>query len=109
MDVRTSVFWIIVGTGVVTAVSRVLPLVLLSRITLPEWMTHWLGYVTIAILAALLTQSVILSEGHIALFPNNLAVLAVIPTLLVAIKIRNLIMTVVGGVITMALLRLLMG
>ncbi len=109
MDIRTSVFWIIVGTGVVTIIPRVVPLVLLSRITLPEWMNRWLGYVTVAILAALLTQSVVLSEGHIALSPNNLAMLAVIPTLLVAIKTRNLIMTVVGGMITLALLRFVMG
>lgn len=92
----------------VTIIPRVLPLVLLSRISLPEWMNRWLGYVTVAVLAALFTQSVILLEGHIALSPKNLALLAVIPTLLVAIKTRNLIMTVVGGMITMALLRLVM-
>jgi len=109
MDVRTSVFLIIVGTGVVTIISRVLPLVLLSRISLPEWMNRWLGYVTVAVLAALLTQSVILSDGHIALSPKNLALLAVIPTLLVAIKTRNLIVTVIGGIAIMALLRLVMG
>jgi len=72
-------------------------------------MNRWLGYVTVAVLAALLTQSVIVSEGHIALSPKNPALLAVIPTLLVAIKTRNLIITVVGGMIAMALLRFVMG
>lgn len=93
----------------VTAVPRVLPLILLSRITLPEWVNRWLGYVTVAIIAALLTQSVIVPDGHIALSAKNLALLAVIPTLLVAIKTRNLIVTVLGGIATMALLRLVMG
>lgn len=109
MDVRASVVWIIVGTGAVTVIPRVAPLVLLSRITLPGWVIRWLGYVPIAVLAALLAQTVALSNGHLALPPRNLGMLAAIPTLLVAVYTRSMIGTVLCGVVTMAMLRAAFG
>ena len=109
MDVRASVLWVIVGAGLVTVIPRVLPLVLLSRITLPRWLIRWLGYVPIAVLAALLAQSVALSDGHLALPPRNLAMLAAIPALVVAVRTRGLIAPVVTGVVAMATLRWVFG
>lgn len=90
-------------------IPRVLPLVLLSRIILPEWINRWLGYVTVAVLAALLTESVAISDGHMALSPSNPALLAVVPTLFVAVKTRNLILTVACGIVAAALVRLVIG
>ncbi len=109
MEVRAPVVWIIVGAGLVTVVPRVMPLVLLSRVSLPERVVRWLGYVPIAVLAALLAQAVALPDGHLALPPRNLAVLAVIPALLVAVRTRSLIGTVVSGVAAMTLLRWVLG
>jgi branched-subunit amino acid transport protein len=99
---------IIIGAGIVTIIPRVVPLVLLSRVTLPEGVVRWLGYVPIAVLAALLAQAVVLSDGQIALPPRNLAMLAIVPVLLVAVRTRSLIGTVVSGVAAMALLRWLL-
>jgi branched-subunit amino acid transport protein len=99
----------ILGSALVTLVPRVLPLALLSRFTLPDWLARWLGYVPIAVLAALLAQSVARPDGHFALPPSNLAVLAVLPALLVACRTRSLLGTVVTGVVAMALLRALAG
>lgn len=108
MDVRMPVLLVIAGAAVVTLVPRVVPLVLLSRITLPEGVVRWLGYVPVAVLAALLAQSVVLPGGQIALPPQNLEILAIIPAILVAVRTRSLIGTVVAGVASMALLRLLL-
>ncbi len=106
MTVRASVLAIILGGALVTVVPRVLPLALLGRFRLPDRAVRWLGYVPVAVLAALLSQSVLLSGGHLALSPGNLSLLALVPTLLVALRTRSLIGTVAAGVVAMALLRL---
>ncbi|HEX9118873.1 MAG TPA: AzlD domain-containing protein [Anaerolineae bacterium] len=107
LTVRPAVLLIIVGCAAVTFIPRVLPLVLLSRFTLPDRAVRWLGYVPVAVLAALLAQSVLLANGRIDLSPTNLSLIAVIPALIVAIRTRSLIGTVAAGVAAMALLRLL--
>jgi branched-subunit amino acid transport protein len=52
---------------------------------------------------------VALPGGQIALPPQNLEILAIIPAILVAVRTRSLIGTVVAGVVSMAVLRLLFG
>jgi branched-subunit amino acid transport protein len=54
MEVRAEILGLVLACAAVTAVPRVLPLVALSRIELPGWLRAWLGYVPVAVLAALL-------------------------------------------------------
>lgn len=108
MEIRTTVFMAILGAALVTVIPRVLPLVVLSRAQLSDSVVRWLSFVPIAVLAALLGQSVLLSDGQIRLPPQNLAPLAIVPALLVALLTRSLIGTVLAGVVAMALLRLVM-
>jgi branched-subunit amino acid transport protein len=103
--IRERVFWIIVGTALVTLIPRIVPLVVLSRIKLPALVERWLGYVPIAVLAALLAQAVAMPEGHLDLTLANPALLAALPVLIIAVITRSLIGTVAGGVLLMALLR----
>ncbi len=105
MDVRGSVLVVIALSALVTVIPRVAPLALLSRATLPVWLTRWLEYVPIAVLAALLAQEVAFANGHLALPPENLALIAIVPALLVALRSRSLIATVGVGVVAMALVR----
>ena len=107
--IRLSIFLIILGAAVVTLLPRVSPLVLLSRISLPESVVRWLGFVPIAVLAALLAQSVAMPEGRLSWPPENLAMIAVIPVLAIAVRTKSLIGTVAGGVAVMALLRWVLG
>lgn len=109
MTVRPEILILILACAAVTFLPRVLPLALLSRFNLPKWLLRWLAYVPIAVLAALLAQSVLISDGAIDLSMNNLGLLAVIPTLLVALRTRSLIWTVLTGVASMALLRFISG
>jgi branched-subunit amino acid transport protein len=109
VTVRTSVLVVILGTALVTVLPRILPLALLSRINIHDRAVRWLGHVPVAVLAALLAQSVLLADGRLYLSTSNLSLLAIIPTLLVALRTRSLVGTVLTGVATMALLRLLLG
>jgi branched-subunit amino acid transport protein len=108
VTLRPTVLAIILGTALVTVVPRILPLALLSRINLPDRAVRWLGHVPVAVLAALLAQSVLLADGQVAISVDNLALIAIIPTLVVALRTRSLVGTVLTGVVSMALLRLLL-
>jgi branched-subunit amino acid transport protein len=109
MTVRASVMVVILGGALVTMLPRVLPLVLLSRLNIPERAVRWLSQVPVAVLAALLAQSLLLDGGRVDVSTGNLALFAIIPTVLIALRTRSLVGTVLTGVAAMALLRLLLG
>lgn len=98
MDVRPEIFALILACAAVTAVPRVLPLLVLSRIRLPGWLLDWLSYVPVAVLAALLAIEVVMTEGKPDLSPGNPSLLAIVPALAVAGFTRSLIGTVIAGV-----------
>ncbi len=98
MDVRPEILALILACATVTAVPRVLPLVLLARIALPGWLIAWLAYVPIAVLAALLAIEVLIVDGKPALSALNPSLLAILPALAVAWFTRSLIGTVAAGV-----------
>lgn len=103
MEIRTGVLLIVLGGAAVTALPRVLPLVVLARIDLPHWARTWLSYVPISVLAALLAGELALDHGHLAFKPREL--IAILPAFAVAALARSLIGAVVAGVAAIALLR----
>jgi branched-subunit amino acid transport protein len=104
MDVRPEILALILACAAVTAVPRVLPFVLLSKIELPRWLLGWLAYVPVAVLAALLAIEVLMVEARPALSLANPSLLAIVPALAVAGVTRSLIATVFAGVATYWLL-----
>lgn len=106
MEVSRTVLLIVIGGAIVTFLPRVVPLVVLSRMKLPESILRWLHYVPIAILAALVGQELFVHDDEVSMKLNP-ELLATIPTALVAIKTRSLFWTVIVGVIAFVLLRFL--
>jgi branched chain amino acid efflux pump len=79
MEVRPEIALLVLGCALVTALPRVLPLVLLARLELAAPLRQWLGYVPVA-------------------------VLAIIPALMIAALTESLLATVVIGVMAYAML-----
>ena len=98
MDLRPEILALILACAAVTALPRVLPLVLLSRLALPPWLLAWLAYVPIAVLAALLALEVLVIDGKLMLSGANPALPAIGLALAVATLTRSLIATVAAGV-----------
>ncbi len=98
---------VILGSAIVTFIPRVLPLAVLSRITLPGWAMRWLSYVPVAVMAALVGQELLMPNGKLAGIPNNPGLLAALPTFAVAIFTRSLLGTVITGIISMMIMRFL--
>ncbi len=97
----------IVGTSLVTWIPRVLPLLALSRLQLPDLGIRWLRHIPVAVMAALLAQELLLNEGRFNLTDNALELLAAIPAICIAVWTRSLFGTVIAGIVSLALLRLL--
>ncbi|CAM2778007.1 AzlD domain-containing protein [Paenibacillus sediminis] len=106
MEVRWGILLIIIGAAIVTLIPRVLPLMLFSRIQIPDWGLRWLNHVPIAVMASLLAQELFMSGNKFSFTSNVLTILASLPSFAVAIITRSLLGTVIVGVVTMMLLRL---
>lgn len=99
----------ILGSAIVTWIPRIFPFLLSKKIDFPKWVIDFLSYLPICILTALLFQSIL--EVQEKGFPHlkTLEAISCLPTLLVAIRTKDLMKTVIVGVITTALLRLILG
>ena len=97
MEIRPEILSLVLACALVTAVPRVLPLVLLSRFSLPRWLLDWLGFVPVAVLAALAAIEVLMPGGKaLAFHPPSVAGIAV--AFAVAAWTRSLLATVAAGV-----------
>lgn len=96
----------IIGAAFVTFLPRVLPLVVLSRLQIPDLAMRWLSYIPIAVMAALLGDELLMTDGKLASLRDNVELLAALPTFLVAVYTRSLLGTIIVGVVTVMLLRI---
>jgi len=101
---QPDILLIITGMAVVTCIPRIVPLVALSRISLPSLVLEWLEFIPAAILAALLASIVLVEDGHLNIAIGNRSMWAAVPCFFVAIRTRNLARTVLVGLAAMAVL-----
>lgn len=99
----------IVGTGVVTWLSRIIPFVVLKKFQLSKGVIEFLSFVPIAIMLALWFENIFVQHiGHLPSIEwGNF--LASLPTVASAIISKNLLVIVIVGVISLGVIRLLMG
>ncbi|CYV02401.1 AzlD domain-containing protein [Streptococcus suis] len=104
--IKTSILLIILASALVTWVPRVLPFVLTQNKSLPPRMVKFLSFLPITIIFALTLSSIM--DEEVGSLPNLLPVesLALIPTFLVVLRTKNILLAVVVGVLTTAALRL---
>lgn len=107
MQVRPYILFVILGCALVTFIPRVLPLVFLSKVKLPEWGEKWLNQIPVAVMSALLAQGLLITNNKVSIFDNIIKLLAALPAFIIAIKTKNLLVTVVVGIFSMMLLRLI--
>lgn len=100
--------WLLVGVSIVTLIPRVLPMILVSRFGMPNWLNRFLRYVPIAVMTALLAQAVLTEDDSFISIMDNVNLLALIPTLIAAIWTRSLLVTVLTGIGAMFLLQLVL-
>lgn len=104
---------IIAGMALVTYLPRVLPLMVLSSRNLNPHLVRWLEMVPPAVLAALLAQELLFTQGEdggkvLFISLDNVYLLAFAPTVLVGWFTRSFFGTVAAGMASVAALRYFM-
>lgn len=104
---ETKIYLLILGLWVVNYIPRVLPMVVLSKLKIPEPVIQWLGFVPAAVLAAIIAPSVLMPDNRLFVSIDNTYLLAAMPAFAAAFKTRSLVWTLITGMAAMALLQLL--
>lgn len=100
------VLFTLIACGLVTWLSRILPFVLLKKFNLPAKVVEFLSFVPITIMAALWFEGLFKQNiGHLPQI-NYENLIASIPTVLTAILTKKLLLIVIVGIISLALVRL---
>jgi len=73
---------------------------------LPAFVIRWLSYVPVAVLAALLVPSLLVQDGVVNFHWNNLYLWAALPAGFTAWKSRSMFLTVLVGMVVVAVMRL---
>ncbi|GAB4251868.1 MAG: AzlD domain-containing protein [Thermoleophilia bacterium] len=97
----------LVGMMLVTYVPRAVPLLLLADRRLPPRVLRFLEGFPVAVLAAFVAPLILAPEGRLDLTPGNLNLLVSVPVILLALRTRSIILTVVAGSVVMATVRAL--
>ncbi|HFI0048253.1 TPA: AzlD domain-containing protein [Streptococcus suis] len=105
--IKTSILLIILASALVTWLPRVLPFVLTQNKSLPPKLVKFLSFLPITIIFALTLSSIM--DEEVGSLPSLLPVesLALLPTFLVVLRTKNILLAVVVGVLTTAALRLI--
>jgi branched-subunit amino acid transport protein len=91
--------WLMVGMALVTFAIRYPTLALLSRISLPAMMIRALRYVPPAVLTAIIVTGVTMPNGVLEISLNNAYLIAGIITGVIAWRSKNLLLTIIFGML----------
>lgn len=100
---QTLIFWTIVGMAVVTYLPRLLPILFLSGKNLQPLLAAWLRLIPPAVLAAMLTPSLIIRDNEVVMASDNLFLWGGVVAFVVAWKFKSLSATVLVGMGLVAL------
>jgi branched-subunit amino acid transport protein len=98
---------LIIGMTLVTFIPRYGVLALLGRLEMPKSIFRALRYVPVTVLSAIIFPDLFLKNGSLNLVPNNSFLAAGIIAVLVSWRTKNLLLTIVLGMIALWIWRML--
>ena len=101
--VSTEYLAAIIGMGLVTFLPRWLPLIYLTKRSLPSWLVEWLDFIPAAILSALLLPALVTDSATRSVDFSRPEFLVAIPTFLFAIVTKSLGGSVIVGMVLFGL------
>lgn len=108
MAISTYTLLVVIGCGIVAFIPRVLPFIFVRKLALPDVVIRFLSFVPLAILTALFVQSLLITRANNFPLINLENLLASLPTIITAILTKNLMWIVVVGILSMAIIRLIL-
>ena len=103
--INNYIFVAILFSALATWLSRITPFILVKYRGLPKIVERFLQYLPVSIIFALILSSI--TKGGVGQLPTFkwLDLIAVFPTIYIAFRYRNLVVTVIFGVVLVAGLR----
>lgn len=103
--INNYIFVAILLSALVTWLSRITPFILVKYRRLPKIVERFLQYLPVSIIFALILSNI--TKGGVGQLPTFkwLDLIAVFPTIYIAFRYRNLVVTVIFGVVLVAGLR----
>lgn len=103
-----TVWVIILAGGVLTYTTRLSFILLFEKLNLPIWVKRALRFVPPTVMAAIIVPDLLLSDGRLIFNPLNPRLLAGGLAILVAWRTRNVLFTILSGMLALWLLQSLL-
>jgi branched-subunit amino acid transport protein len=95
---------LILGMAIVTYLPRMLPMLVLSKRTIPEKLAKWMSFIPVSIFSALIFSDIFFWSGDLTLDPStNFKLIPSLLTAGVAYYTKSLLFSMVVGVISLSL------
>lgn len=86
---------------------RFVPVSVVSRLELPQWLKTWLSYVPVSVMAVIVADEVLMPKGSLIAPTSNPYLLAAVPTGLVYHFTRNYVWATLTGIVAFLAFRTL--
>ena len=103
----TAAFLTILGMGLVTYLTRLAPIQLFTRLTIPLWLRQAMRYVPTAVLTAIIFTEVLLPGGSLDISIHNACLLSALLAVIIAWRTGNVLATIAVGMIALWILQAL--
>lgn len=108
MTTTASMVWLIIGCALVTWLPRIVPFMFVRSVKLPDEVLKWLSFIPVCILSALVFENLLDTESTSFVTLDWPVFITFVPTLIIALVTKSLSITVVAGVMIMAMVRFFM-
>ncbi len=102
------IYYAILGMGLISIAVKAAPIMLLARRRLSSSVLEVGRFLPIAVLSAMAVSGVFAPGGRLELGAENVFLAAALPTLVVAVVTRQMLLTIVVGILATALARWLL-
>lgn len=100
------IFWLtITAAGILTYLTRLSFILLYGQIRMPNLLEHALRFVPTAVLTAIFFPELLVADGTLFISIGNARLLAGILAILVALRTKNVIYTIVIGMLALWILQ----
>ncbi len=99
---------VLLAGGLLTYATRLSFILIMGRMEVPVWLRRSLRFVPPAVLSAIIFPELFLHTGSLDLSSNNHRLLAGILAILVAYRTRNILLTIIAGMMALLFMQVLL-
>ena len=99
-------FWlIIIAAGIITYAIRLSFIIIFENRDIPSNLQRWLKYVPSAVFSAIIFPEIFVRDGTVDMSPGNLRLIAGVIAALFAWRTKNVLITILVGMVSLLILQ----